>query len=621
MQFYNGNISWFEKAILKYILLFLSVFFVGRLIFISYNFSDFDDVQLSQVALSFIYGLRMDLSALSYLSPLVLILLFSYHQFQKKIFLSIFKILLGITFFFYFVIVIAELPIYDEWQTKLNSKAISYLGNISEVLRTATWAQIMATFILVPILTFFSVYLMNRFFKNKQNIKTALGRNISVLLFSLAVGFLGIRGGFYQIPLSVSAVFYSNNRTLNFATVNSFWSLGYGYYKESKYDEKDKYNFYTKEELSSILKNVYTKSDKSVSVLNTKTPNIIFVLFESWSADLVDSLDRRYHLMPNWRLIQKEGLFFSRCYATGRHSEEGILASLAGYPSLASSYLMGFTDKNAKLPTVNKQLATRNYQQSFFFGGDLAYANIKSFFYQNPFYKVKDEMDFPSNYIKGKLGYHDDALYSEMFKETQQSKQPFFIGGFTSSTHSPYDVPLPSFVHYSDRENDYMNSAHYADSCLGDFYQRCKKTDWFKNTLFVFVSDHSHPTAVKRAYCSPEDHRIVFMLLGGALKDEYKGKEVSKIMSQIDIPAILLTQLEYPTDAFIYSRNVLDSLYRPFAYFSDKTCQGTVNEEGFVRYSLTNDKLLQNNIGQQADSVVSITKALLQKSYNRFRNL
>ncbi len=621
MQFYRNKISWFEKSILKYIFLFLVIFFVGRLIFLIHNLSDLDTVSISQILLSFINGLRMDLSALSYLSPLILILLFTYYQFHKPIFLVIIKVILGLIFYLYFTIVIAELPIYDEWQTKLNSKAISYLGNVAEVWRTATWGQVFATFVFVPILTFFSIYLMNVFFRIEKSIRVALWRNITVLIFALGLGFLGARGGFYQIPLSASAIFYSNNRTLNFATINSFWNLAYGYYKESKYNEKEKYRFYSEQELSIILKDFYTKSDSSPLILKTKTPNIILVLFESWSADLVDSLSKTHNLMPNWNSIREEGLIFNKCYATGRHSEEGILAVFSGYPSLASSYLMGLTNRNAKLPSIPKQLKKRNYQQSFFFGGDLGYANIKSFFYQNPFYKIKDEMNFPTDYIKGKLGYHDDALYSEMFKETKQSKSPFFIGGFTTSTHSPYDVPINPFVNYTDDENDFMNSAHYADSCLGDFYNKCKHEDWFENTLFVFVSDHSHPTPLKRDYCSAEDHRIVFMLAGGALKDKYKGIEISKIMSQIDIPSTLLTQLAYPTDSFIYSRNVLDSLYHPFAYFSDKTCQGVVSNDGFARYSLVEDKLLKNKMGEKADSTVSISKALLQRSYTDFLDL
>lgn len=619
--FYKFKLSWFEKAIFKYILSYLLVFLVGRLIFLGYNYSDIENESFFQILLVFIKGLRMDLSALSYLSPVVLLLLFSYQISQKAWIIKVLKVFLSFTFFLFFVIVIAELPIYDEWMTKLNTKAVSYLRNMNEVMRTATWGQIVAMLLVVPLLTFSLSFVLHRLIKADLIQKVSLWRNLSVLAFALALGFLGARGGFYQIPLSASGVFFSNNRTLNFATVNSIWSLGYSYYKESKYDDSKKFKYYSEAKMNTILKDFKQDSDSITSILKTKNPNIILVLFESWSADLVDSLDQTYQMMPNWRSIRKESLNFNQCYAAGRHSEEGMLAVFAGFPSLANSYLMGFTEKNAKLPTLTKKLAERNYQQSFFFGGDLGYANIKSFFYQNPFYKIMDEMDFPTQYNKGKLGYHDEALYAEMFKETKQSKEPFFIGGFTSSTHSPYDVPLDEFKDYTPQENEYMNSAYYADSCLGQFYKQCKQEEWFDNTLLVFVSDHSHPTPIKRDYCSPGSTRIVYMLAGGAIKDEYKGQEFDKIVSQIDIPSTLLSQMGYDTKDFIYSRNVLDSLYQPFAYFSFKTCQGSITEQGFANYSLSNDKINSSDIGASTDSLVSISKALLQKSYTQFRDL
>jgi phosphoglycerol transferase MdoB-like AlkP superfamily enzyme len=613
--------TWFEKSILKYILVFLIVFFFGRAVFLLYNYQDLADVSFLEILSTYTKGLRMDMSALSYFSPLALLLLFLYQITKKRVFIIVLKSFLSLAFFAYYAIVFGELSIYDEWMTKLNPKAMSYLSNVSEVWRTATTFDKMLSIVVVPSVTALFIFVMHKILSRKHNGKPKYIRSSIVLVLALAFGFLGARGGFYQIPLSVSGVFFSTNRTVNFATVNSIWNLGYAYYKESKYDEENKYKFYSDNYLDKILKPFKNTNDHTPEILKTKNPNIVLILFESWSADLVDTLDSKHDLMPNWRAIKKEGMNFSRCYATGRHSEEGMLAVLAGYPSLASSYLMGFTDKNAKLETLNKKLSTRDYQQSFFFGGDLGYANIKSFFFQNPFDKISDELSFPTHYEKGKLGYHDDALYAEMFKETKVSKEPFFIGGFTSSTHSPYDAPMGKMKKYADVDNPYMNTAHYADSCLGAFYNECKQQDWFENTLFVMVSDHSHPTPMKRKYCSPESHRIAFMLAGGALKEAYRGLEFNKVISQIDIPATLMQQMSYASDELTYSRNVLDSLYIPFAYFSDKTCQGVVTEDGYARYSIMENKVGVNTFKQNGDSVMTVSRALLQRSYMDFQGL
>jgi len=610
----------FEKSILKYIALFMLVFFTGRLIFLFHNWADVSSESLVHILKAFVFGLRMDLSAVSYFSPLILINLLLYYQTAKRGFLYINLVLLGIAIFAYFSIVIAELPIYDEWQTKLNPKAVSYLQNPHEVWNTATLAQKLSTLILVPLLTFGFVWWSFRIFRDKKMIKINWVRSLFVLLLSLGLGFVGARGGFFQIPLSVSGVFYSQNRTLNFTAVNSFWNLGYAYYKESRYDDATKFVFYSESELNRILSPFYLPKEPSPSILKTQTPNIVWVIFESWSADLVDTLHQQYQLMPRWNQLRKESLYFDHCYATGRHSEEGILAGLAGFPSLANSYIMGFTDKNAQLPSVNKMLKTRNYEQSFYFGGDLGYANIKSFFYQNPYAQVSDMLKFPTKYPKGKLGYHDEALYAEMSRAISSSKEPFFVGGFTTSTHSPYDAPMSKIRKFGTEEDAFMNTTTYADSCLGAFFDWAKQQNWYANTLFVLVSDHSHPTGIKRDYCSPEDHRIVFMLSGGALKDSVKGGVVNKIMSQTDLPATILSQMGYDTKAFEFSRDVLSPNFIPFAYFSDKTCQGALSDYGFVQYSLIEEKVMQSTKGANADSLAQYPKAWLQKSYTQFRS-
>lgn len=610
----------FEKSLLKYFLIFIIIFFIGRIIFLVYNYSEIKNENFIEILASFYNGFRMDISAISYIGIFVILLFYLAHQFNLKWIFNIAKVYLFIIIIIYFSIVIGELPIFDEWQTKLTPKAVSYLSNLTEVFRTATISEIIMSFTLIPIFSILAIILLNKKLKFEFK-KSNWIRNLATLILILGFDFLGIRGGFYEIPLSASGVFYSTNNTLNFASANSFWSLGYSYYKEHKYDEKEKFVFFKNDKVEEILKGYKNLNDTFPSILNTKNPNIIFVLYESWSADIVDTLNKTLKITPNFNRIKKEGLYFNKCYATGRHSEEGILAALSGFPSLANSYLMGFTQKNRKLPSVMKKLKKRNYNSAFFFGGDLGYANIKSYFYQNPFYKVNDEQEFPTNYIKGRLGYHDDALYSEILKEAGIVKYPFFLGGFTTSTHSPYDVPLKNFKNYGSRESKYINSVVYADSCLGVFFDSLKNFNWYKNTLFVLVSDHSHPTPVVRPYCSPQDHRIVFMLTGGALKKEYRGKVNSTIMSQIDIPNTLLSQMGYKTDEFIFSRNVLGKNYKPFAYFTDKTFLGALDKNGQVLYSLDENKILFNNAGSNSDNIINRAKALLQKSYSEFRRL
>ena len=83
----------------------------------------------------------------------------------------------------------------------------------------------------------------------------------------------------------------------------------------------------------------------------------------------------------------------------------------------------------------------------------------------------------------------------------------------TLSNHSPFklasmhsDIDLTSYYETTDNKGntiaksydylsstpvgEYIKSANYADSALGDFLNYIKNSDHFNNTVFVFYGDH-----------------------------------------------------------------------------------------------------------------------------------
>ena len=75
---------------------------------------------------------------------------------------------------------------------------------------------------------------------------------------------------------------------------------------------------------------------------------------------------------------------------------------------------------------------------------------------------------------------------------------------FTISSHSPYDHPGERNISFSSREDPYVNSVAYTDKFLGDFMRKIKLKDYYKNTLFIIVSDHSHNSPIKRRVAEKE---------------------------------------------------------------------------------------------------------------------
>jgi len=137
---------------------------------------------------------------------------------------------------------------------------------------------------------------------------------------------------------------------------------------------------------------------------------------------------------------------------------------------------------------------------------------------------------------------------------------------------------------YSDNINDYLNSAHYTDHCLGDYFRQAAKELWYDSTLFIIVADHSHYSQKNYSYFSPPYHKIPLLFYGNVIKDEYKGTTCNRVGSQADIVATLLPQLGLDTSVFHWSKNLLDPYTPQFAYVAFEEGIGWITPEGYFFY-------------------------------------
>jgi phosphoglycerol transferase MdoB-like AlkP superfamily enzyme len=200
--------------------------------------------------------------------------------------------------------------------------------------------------------------------------------------------------------------------------------------------------------------------------------------------------------------------------------------------------------------------------------------------YFNRFHRITEENDFDGSIYRGRLGVHDGDLFKQQLKDLQQVRHPFFAAMFTLSTHGPYDFPGGRPLTWGEKENDYINAVHYADSCLNAFMQNACKEPWFKNTLFVFVSDHHHNTPRGHSYYHPEYRRIPLVFYGEVIKPEFRGLKDSLVCSQLDLASTLLHQLQQPAGEFVWSRNLFNPYSKRFAFYTFDEGFGWIRPEG-----------------------------------------
>jgi phosphoglycerol transferase MdoB-like AlkP superfamily enzyme len=567
--------------LIRHYLFWMLVFNIGRLVFLFWNKEELQSIPFTETLSCFLHAIYLDtaMSCWILMAQFLPILLFAISS--KEIFR---KINLGITLILLILISLitfSELPIYDEWHTKLNYKAIWFMQNPSEVIHTASWTQLIFGIFSSGMmsLVFFWMYKRYSGIKTLNPFSTKWQGLVYALTFPVLF-FFGARGGFQPIPIQLSDAYFSTSNILNQISVNSCFNLASSCIENSKAGEP--YSFMTKAEADTIFAKITEeKTDTTIQILSNEKPNIVLVVLESWSADLVKSCGGYdSSITPSFEKLAEEGILFTNCYASGSLSDQGMAAIFSGFPAQPLTSIITDPNKYVKLPCVNTELEKIGYHTSFMFGGQLSYGNIRAYMYYNGFDKIIEGKDFDERVPKSHLGVADQYLFDRQLAELKTEKEPFFASMFTLSTHGPFDFPMEEKLHWGDKEKPYINSVLYADGCIHDFIEKAKKEPWYKNTLFVFVSDHSHNSPRNWAFNQAAYRHIPLLFFGDVIKPEYRGMKYDSISSQTDLAATLLAQLKQDHSKFIFSRNLFNPTSSQFAYYAFDEGFGWIKPEG-----------------------------------------
>src|SRR5690606_24657855 len=119
-----------------------------------------------------------------------------------------------------------------------------------------------------------------------------------------------------------------------------------------------------------------------------------------------------------------------------------------------------------------------------------------------------------------------------------------------------------------------------------------------------------------------ERYHIPLFVFGGALKDEYKGKKVDEVVSQLDVASTLAGFVGAPAGRFRYSQNLFARNRAHTAFFNANGTFGVVNSEAVVSYDM-----LRRDVGyttvpksdkERRDSLLHIAKGYYQRVFEDF---
>ncbi|MDX5438500.1 MAG: sulfatase-like hydrolase/transferase [Pontibacter sp.] len=600
-----------------YFLYWLLYFVVARALFLVYHAGKTEQLSNNEVFYTFLYGLRLDASFTAYISiiPFLLILISAVKPSIKTV--GIIRIYTYTLVVLISVLLAADLELYTFWGFRLDATPLQYLSTPGEMVATATAAPVFLLSLVALSLSVAFILLYNKVFgewRNNWGTKKLYSIGLSFLFLILLV--LPLRGGWQQIPINQSVAYFSEKPYANHAGLNMPWNLMHAMLKYSK-SSHNPYQYMPEQEAEEKVKRLYTEqtTPDTASILTTTKPNVLFIILESYTAKLVGHLGGEKGVTPNLDKLAAEGITFTNMYASGDRSEKGMVALLSGYPVQTITSIIKEPKKTEKLPQLSKVFNEQGYKTSYYYGGELEFANIKSYLLNGGYNKLVDKYDFDPSTYNSKWGTHDHVLFDRVLQELKSEKQPFFSTVYTLSSHEPFEIPIAPKFPGTDNAALFRNSVYYTDWALGKFIEQAKQQPWWQNTLVVIAADHGHPLPGDDANHQPSKFRIPFILTGGVVKQQ--GLQVNTIGSQTDIATTLLAALKLPHQDFTWGRNLLAPASNPFAFYVFNDGFGYVTPHGIVTFDNVSKRVITQDSGVTNEQI-EMAKAYMQYSYGDF---
>lgn len=491
------------KKLFSYYLLIVLVFFLGRAALFIVYFDRFSDSGVNYW-LSFAYGLKMDTMVASMLLIIPLIVLsFSPSSLAKisNLFLRLYFVMV-LSFLIY--IENATFPFFVQYDVRPNFKFVEYLEYPVEVFN-----MIIADYKLALSITFIMIGLFAWFFlritKNSflSVLQTPLLKRALLFLPLALLLFIGIRSSFGHRAANISDAMYSTNRIVNEVTKNSLYSIGYAMYTNKMYATKA-IKLYGRMSTEEALKrmqrtlgiegndfsaaSVFSRMEKT-HFPSAKKKNLVIFLQESLGYQFVTP-----EITPQLLKLKKEAIWFSEAYSNGTRSVRGIAGVTAGFLAVPGKGVVKRTKSQSDFFTFSSLLKPLGYHTMFIYGGEARFDNMRSWFLGNGFDEIIEEKDYVNPKAVSTWGVSDEDLViksNERFSALHKEGKPFAALMFSSSNHSPFDIPEGRVEPIKKGVKCVENAIQYADYAIGEFFREAKKLPYYKDTVFVVIADHN----------------------------------------------------------------------------------------------------------------------------------
>ena len=369
-----------------------------------------------------------------------------------------------------------------------------------------------------------------------------------------------------------------------------------------------------------------------------KRKNVVILIVESFGREYIGAFN---HWLENGQykgytphvdsLIGKS-MVFKHSFCNGRKSIDGMPSVLCGIPMFKEPFVLTSASMN-DYTGIAGLLRAEGYSTAFSHGanrgsmGFLALANKIGFehYYGRQDYAQDPRFGGDADF-DGHWGIWDEPFLQYWATKIGEMRQPFMTACFTVSSHTPFVIPDKYKAVYPEGKLPIHKCIRYTDMAIGRFFETASKQPWYKNTIFVILSDHTNQSDHAEYQTDIGGFSSPFILFDPS--GEIKPGMRDGIAQQIDVLPTVLSALGYdkpflsfgcdllttPTNQ-TYAVNYLNGIYQYCKYGYVLQFDG---QRTRAIYAL-DDRLMQHNligkIGQQAQMERELKAIIYQYMY------
>lgn len=278
--------------------------------------------------------------------------------------------------------------------------------------------------------------------------------------------------------------------------------------------------------------------------------NVVIILLESFAGRYVGALGNNDNITPYFDQLAQEGLLFTNFFANGTHTHQGMFATMACFPNLpAYETLMQEPEGNNLFSGLPQLLSIRNMNDVYVYNGDFAWDNQSGFFSNQGMTTFIGRKDYVNPVFSDPTwGVSDQDMFTrsneELEKLSQQGK-PFYALLQSLSNHTPYALPSKLPVEPVTNQgllNDHLTAMRYSDWALGQFFEKAKKSPYYKETLFIVVGDHGFGNPIQLTDMDLFRFNVPMLMIAPGIQEKF-GKTNATTGTQLDIVPTIMGRL------------------------------------------------------------------------------